>query len=130
MLICDHPDVPVDGRNLVLQAVEGLRRHWGARAPKQGLRIELQKRIPMGGGLGGGSSDAGAILRELPAWLHLPVDPASLKHMALTIGSDVPFFLNPRLSWSWYVFLSVYPLFQGSGECGRQAGFLPFSFLV
>lgn len=60
-----------------------------------GLAIDLQKTIPAGAGLGGGSSDAAAVLAALNErlGLHLPMD--ELAHLAATLGSDVPLFLGP-----------------------------------
>jgi 4-diphosphocytidyl-2-C-methyl-D-erythritol kinase len=72
-LTCDDPTIPCDESNLVVRAAHG--------AP---YAIHLEKRIPHGGGLGGGSSDAAATLMALGR-----PDPA----VALALGSDVPFFL-------------------------------------
>jgi 4-diphosphocytidyl-2-C-methyl-D-erythritol kinase len=57
------------------------------------VRIAVVKKIPIGGGLGGGSSDAAAVLRALNAWYDEPVGPDRLRAMAADLGSDVPFFL-------------------------------------
>jgi len=75
-LTCDAPDIPVDDTNLVLRAARA------AGAPP--VAIALQKRIPAGGGLGGGSADAAATLRALGR---------ADADVALQLGSDVPFFL-------------------------------------
>jgi 4-diphosphocytidyl-2-C-methyl-D-erythritol kinase len=75
-LTCDDPTIPTDDRNLVIRA---------AKAAGATGRITLQKRIPAGGGLGGGSSDAAAVLMAFHR-----SDPS----IALALGSDVPFFLH------------------------------------
>jgi 4-diphosphocytidyl-2-C-methyl-D-erythritol kinase len=59
-----------------------------------GFSIELNKNIPAGGGLGGGSSDAGAVLRALDAANERPIGPAALDVLAAQLGSDVPFFVS------------------------------------
>jgi 4-diphosphocytidyl-2-C-methyl-D-erythritol kinase len=73
-LTCDDPTIPVDERNLVIRA-----------AGNANVSIALHKEIPAGGGLGGGSSDAAATLVALG-------NPSP--EIALTLGSDVPFFLT------------------------------------
>jgi 4-diphosphocytidyl-2-C-methyl-D-erythritol kinase len=76
-LTCDDPSIPVDDTNLVLRAARAVN------APP--TAIHLRKRIPAGGGLGGGSSNAAATL------LHFGGE--RLPELALSLGSDVPFFL-------------------------------------
>jgi len=58
-----------------------------------GVRMTLKKSIPMGGGLGGGSSDAAAVMRGLPALVGKSIAPARLSELAVQLGADVPFFL-------------------------------------
>ncbi len=60
----------------------------------RGFSIELTKNVPAGGGLGGGSSDAGAVLRALDALSEHPLDAEALSDLAASVGSDVPFFVS------------------------------------
>lgn len=81
--------------NLIMRAAEALRRHTGVKA---GARLELAKRIPIGAGLGGGSSDAAAALVLLDFLWGLHLQPYELQNLAAEIGSDVPFFLTGGLA--------------------------------
>lgn len=78
--------------NLVYRAA---RAYLDARGERGGVAIRLKKRIPVGGGLGGGSSDAAATLRCLEELFEPPVGVAALTGMARGLGADVPFFLSP-----------------------------------
>jgi len=89
-LTCDHEGIPLDGRNLVVRAAELLRERCGVR---RGVEMRLEKRIPAGGGLGGGSSDAAAALQGLNKLWDLGLDRTALLGCAAGLGSDVPFFL-------------------------------------
>ena len=67
-----------------------------------GFAIELEKRIPIGGGLGGGSADAGAVLRAMDAMSTKPLGEAALLRIAFTLGADVPFLTSGHayaLAW-------------------------------
>lgn len=67
-----------------------------------GFAIELEKHIPVGGGLGGGSADAAAVLRGLNAIAPTPLAPAALLTLAGTLGADVPFLTSDALlAWTW-----------------------------
>ncbi len=89
-LRCDVAQLAADQSNLVYRAAaEVLAR---ARQPI-GLDIELRKRIPMGAGLGGGSSDAAATIIGLNRLLRLEWSPTQMADAGQSLGSDVPFFL-------------------------------------
>jgi 4-diphosphocytidyl-2-C-methyl-D-erythritol kinase len=80
----------VAGPNLVESALSGLR-ELGWTAPP--LRIEIDKRIPIAAGMGGGSADAAALLRHAPALS--PIEPDAVSALAGRLGSDVPSQLDP-----------------------------------
>ncbi len=90
-LTCDTPDIPTDDSNLVTKAARAF-----AQAAATTLRhsITLDKAIPSGAGLGGGSSDAATTLTALNQLHDSPLDPAELHEIAATLGSDIPFFLR------------------------------------
>lgn len=85
--------------NLVWRAASTFFRASGASG---GVRIRLEKRIPAGAGLGGGSSDAAGTLHALNALYDHPLDPDSILALAAELGSDVPFFATGRaLALAW-----------------------------
>jgi 4-diphosphocytidyl-2-C-methyl-D-erythritol kinase len=84
-------DAPIDGMNLAERAARAVLEQKGA---ERGVRIELEKRIPMGAGLGGGSSDAAAVLAILNRWIPPRLDEDDLRTLAAAIGADVPLFLE------------------------------------
>lgn len=89
---CDHQSIPSGPQNLVWKALDTLRRH--ARRHTLGMRVSLEKGIPHGAGLGGGSSDAACALAVGSDIWGLGLHPAELAEIAARIGSDVPFFLQ------------------------------------
>ena len=93
VLTCDVPEIPVDDQNLVLKATRLFEKL--SKIPCK-AHIHLEKRIPHGAGLGGGSSDAAATLRAWNQWHGFPLDDATLHAAAAELGSDVPFFLNAK----------------------------------
>ena len=84
--------VPADERNLAWRAAAEFMREAGA---LPGVTLALVKNVPSPAGLGGGSSDAGAVLRGLAALFDGRVACGRLAELALSLGADVPFFLNP-----------------------------------
>jgi 4-diphosphocytidyl-2-C-methyl-D-erythritol kinase len=83
--------VPVDGSNLCLSAANLLQKEKHVR---QGVMIHLKKNIPISAGLGGGSSDAAAVLCGLNYFWELKLSSNQLHTLAAQIGSDVPFFID------------------------------------
>ena len=90
-LVCDDESVPTGEENLVLMALRGFERETGLRFEGES---HWAKRIPHGAGLGGGSSDAAAVLRALNSISGADLDLAKLCELAAEIGSDVAFFVR------------------------------------
>ncbi len=94
-LTCSDPSLPTNKSNLVMRAATRLKeltKYDG------GASIHLDKQIPYGAGLGGGSSDAAATLNALCSLWNLEIPRQELSALAASIGSDVPFFLDPKPS--------------------------------
>jgi len=89
----NDPAVPTDSSNLVLKAANVFRRITGY---SHGVKFTLEKRIPMGAGLGGGSSNAATALRALNQLAGNPLSLEQLGALAAEVGSDCPLFLNER----------------------------------
>jgi 4-diphosphocytidyl-2-C-methyl-D-erythritol kinase len=87
---CDSPDVPPGPGNLAYKAAESFFR---AARVKAGCSIRIAKRIPVGGGLGGGSSNAATVLDGLNRLFRTPLSPRRLRLIGASLGSDVPVFL-------------------------------------
>lgn len=94
-LLCDEPHVPCDSTNLVWKAADLFFTYTGVRS---GVIIRLQKEIPVGHGLGGGSSDAAATLVGLNRLFSAKLTIDELFSLALEVGMDCPFFLSPKPS--------------------------------
>ena len=87
----DVAAVPTDATNLAVRAAAALLAESGS---KDGVALRLSKRIPAGGGLGGGSADAAGALRAVNRLLALSASDDDLERIALTLGSDVPFLVK------------------------------------
>src|SRR3989441_4781859 len=105
------PDVPTDGTNLALRAALALREMAGS---SRGVRITLEKRIPVAAGLGGGSTDAAAVLVGLSRLWGLRWPRDRLAEVGVTLGMDVPFFLHGGAA-------------VGAGSGGRAGALPPFA---
>jgi len=126
----DHPNLPVGKSNLVYQAVQSILKKS---AYKGGVLIEIKKRIPLGAGLGGGSSNAATALKAMSQLLKIDFPKKELMRMGLEIGADVPFFFlegaaiasgigehlkKIELPGLWYVL--IYPNFEVSTRWAYQ----------
>ena len=135
-LLCDRTDLPTDGRNLAVKAAQAFFETTGI---KGGCHISLEKRIPSEAGLGGGSSDAAAVLRALRN-LYAPDMPTEeLEAIGTRVGSDVPYCVRggtvlcrgrgeqmttlPPMPSCWYVIVKpeeAFPTGKMYGEIDRQ----------
>lgn len=103
-LTCDGPSMPAGGigapeDNLAWRAAS---LYCESAEWRTGWQIAIEKHIPVGGGLGGGSADAAAVLRALEALCPTPLGLVRLLELAGTLGADVPFMvLDVPLAWAW-----------------------------
>ena len=88
---CSDASLPTDASNLVCKAAAAFSQAIGR---EFGVQIHLEKNIPHGAGLGGGSSDAAAVLKALNELLGVGFSVEELESLAASIGSDVPFFIQ------------------------------------
>ncbi|CAH2780237.1 MAG: 4-diphosphocytidyl-2-C-methyl-D-erythritol kinase (EC [uncultured Paraburkholderia sp.] len=108
-------DVPPE-HDLTVRAANLLKAHTGS---PQGVDIEIEKRLPMGAGLGGGSSDAATTLLALNRLWNLNLPRQELQELALKLGADVPFFVFGKNAFA-----------QGVGEALDVVQLPPRHFLV
>ncbi|MFQ3597587.1 MAG: 4-(cytidine 5'-diphospho)-2-C-methyl-D-erythritol kinase [Chloroherpetonaceae bacterium] len=90
-LTCSLSSLPTDSSNLCFKAAQLLQETYRV---ESGIRIHLEKSIPFGAGLGGGSSDAATVLLYLNRYWQLNLPLATLATLALKLGADVPYFLS------------------------------------
>ena len=99
-------DVPFE-KDLIVRAAQLLQQFSGCR---QGVEIDLQKRLPMGGGLGGGSSDAATTLVALNKLWNLGLSIDELAQLGLQLGADVPVFVRGQTAWAEGVGEQIEPI--------------------
>jgi len=142
---CNDPQVPLDCDNLVTRAVLSFVTVFAQSQSPARLTVDLQKRIPTGAGLGGGSANAAVALVAMRELLGLSVPDEDMQALAAELGSDVPFFLagplalvegrgerieplGHRFPAGWFVLVKP-PLFASTvrvyGEFDRIAGSEP-----
>ena len=129
-VITDHPNLPVGKNNLVYQAVQSILKKSDYQG---GVFIEIEKKVPLGAGLGGGSSNAATALQAMNQLLEVGLPKKELMRIGLQIGADVPFFFlesaaiasgigerlkKIELPRVWYVL--IYPNFEVSTRWAYQ----------
>lgn len=95
---CNDHSLPTGAENLCVQAALAFQRTTGI---TESLTITLLKQVPHGAGLGGGSSDAAAVLRGMNQLFQKPLASQELQTLAASLGSDAPFFLEPQTRWCY-----------------------------
>ncbi len=129
-IVTDHPDLPIGKSNLVHRAAQSILERSNYIG---GVHIKIKKRIPLGAGLGGGSSNAATTMKALNQLLGVDLSQKDLMEMGLRIGADVPFFFSEgaaiglgigerlkqiELPGLWYIL--IYPNFQISTRWAYQ----------
>ena len=107
---CATAGVPLDRSNLVWRAAEALWRSLRREGSVRDVLVRLYKRIPLQGGLGGGSADAAATLLALAHAWRLPLRANQFVDVASTLGADVPFFLSGGTALGLGKGDEIYPL--------------------
>ena len=92
-LSCSDPTLPIDSKNLVHRAATGF---LAAAKISDGVKIHLEKKIPLAAGLGGGSGNAATTLLGLNEIFGSPLPMSALENIAAALGSDIPFFLQDK----------------------------------
>ena len=116
MLHADDPDVPLGDENTVHRAAHAFHERTGRDEP---VAVTIRKRIPIGAGLGGGSTDAAAALRGMNDLLGAGLSTEDLMALAVSVGADVPFFIGGKAARA-----------RGIGEELSPAGPLPRLWMV
>ena len=116
-LTCDMDRLSTGPDNLIVRALDAFRTRFEDSV--QAFRIRLEKRIPMGAGLGGGSADAAAVLRMLNRFHGEPFSIQTLREIAATLGSDIPFLVSGGTA-----------LMRGRGEILEPQGWAGTVFYV
>jgi 4-diphosphocytidyl-2-C-methyl-D-erythritol kinase len=113
---CSHPEVPEGEENIAYRAAV---RFFEALGTDERIDVYIDKRIPVAAGLGGGSSNAAAVLKGLNEHFGRPLRQERLLEIGLTLGADVPFFLFGRNA-----------IARGIGERLEPAGKIPPAWVV
>ena len=122
-LKCNMEGVPCDSSNLVMRAAEIFRRASGR---TERFAFDLQKKIPAGAGLGGGSSNGAAALAAVNELCGNPLPMAKLADLAAELGSDCPLFLSNSPVVMRGRGEKVFPLFGAARRCLERVKFFVF----
>lgn len=107
---CNNQNIPLDHTNLVHKAWEALKKHTGI---QQGIKVHIQKNIPVAAGLAGGSSNAAAVIKGLNEILGLNLSKEEMMEIGIGIGADVPYFFmgkTARATGVGNIFEEISPL--------------------
>jgi len=113
--VCSHPEVPEDDANLACKAANLFRSAMIDKKADPGfehLTIHIEKKIPVCGGLGGGSSNAACVLQALNELSETPFSRGELMGLGLALGADVPFFLSQGPAFASGVGEKLFPCSQ------------------
>ncbi|TAN63502.1 4-(cytidine 5'-diphospho)-2-C-methyl-D-erythritol kinase [bacterium] len=113
---CSRPDLPTDSSNIAFRAAELFLKRTGL---KRRVDIRINKNIPVGAGLGGGSSNAATVLKACDSLLKTNINEKELMNIAAELGSDVPFFI-----------LDVPALAHGRGEVLKKVIIAPYAYVL
>ena len=112
----DAPGLASDRSNLIVRSAELFLETY---APGKGVRIKLEKRIPLAAGLAGGSTDAAATLRGINKLYELGISDTELRRLGVRLGADIPFCIMGGTALS-----------EGIGEVLTPLPDLPFCYIV
>jgi 4-diphosphocytidyl-2-C-methyl-D-erythritol kinase len=115
-LSCSEKSLPVDSKNLVFRAAE---KFLAAAKISDGVKIHLEKKIPLAAGLGGGSGNAATTLLALNELFGQPLAAAKLPEIAAALGSDIPFFLQAKPALATGRGEKIQPLENFPALCGK-----------
>ena len=124
-LTCSDAGLPTDSGNLVYRAAKAF---FQEASIETGVRIRLEKKIPLAAGLGGGSGNAATTLLALNELFDQPLQPAQLNSIAASLGSDIPFFLQTKPALAvgrgeQVVSLELFPALRGAAFLLIHPGF-------
>jgi len=104
---CNHPQIPIDTHGLIYRTAQKILQNF---SEKRGVKIEIEKRIPVASGLAGGSANAATILRGINELYDLHLSSSDLKEIGEELGMDVPFCLQNGTALAYHRGEKLIPL--------------------